>query len=85
MQNWEGPESGLSTYLEKSCAEILDAYKARPQLVAEHYRIERAVAEGGYGHRQVYELVQNGADALLRAQQSTGKSLMTQPQKGAVG
>ena len=43
----------------------INAYRANPLLVDEHANIERATAQGGYGRRQVYELVQNGADALI--------------------
>jgi superfamily II DNA or RNA helicase len=45
----------------------LEAYRANPDLVEEHFAIEREIAEGGYGRRQIYELVQNGADEILRA------------------
>jgi len=34
-------------------------------LVEEHANIERATAQGGYGRRQIYELVQNAADAMF--------------------
>ena len=40
------------------------AYRENPLLIAEHANIEISTAQGGYGHRQIYELVQNGADAL---------------------
>ena len=43
----------------------LRAYGVNPPLVLEHANIERATAQGGYGRRQLYELVQNGADALI--------------------
>src|SRR3954468_19938290 len=43
----------------------LAAYRAKPSLVREHANIERATAQGGYGHRQLYELIQNGADELV--------------------
>jgi superfamily II DNA or RNA helicase len=43
----------------------LAAYRAKPSLVREHANIERSTAQGGYGHRQLYELIQNGADALV--------------------
>ena len=42
----------------------LAAYKENPLLIAEHAHIELAAAQGGYGRRQIYELVQNGADAM---------------------
>ena len=47
----------------------LKAYEARPSLLREHYGIEQVVLAGGYGYRQVMELVQNGADAILEAQE----------------
>ncbi|MCX7937789.1 MAG: ATP-dependent helicase, partial [Chlorobi bacterium] len=45
----------------------LKAYEARPTLLREHYGIEQVVLAGGYGYRQVMELVQNGVDAVLEA------------------
>jgi hypothetical protein len=43
----------------------LAAYSVNPTLIREHAAIERATRQGGYGRRQLYELVQNGADALV--------------------
>jgi superfamily II DNA or RNA helicase len=45
----------------------LGAYEKRRRLIAEHYGIEQTVLAGGYGYRQILELVQNGADAILEA------------------
>ena len=45
----------------------LKAYKADPGLIKEHFGIEESVLAGSYGYRQVLELVQNGADAILEA------------------
>ncbi|WP_146087695.1 DEAD/DEAH box helicase [Thermomonospora echinospora] len=39
---------------------------ANPTLIEEHANIERSTTQGGYGHRQLYELVQNGADELQK-------------------
>jgi superfamily II DNA or RNA helicase len=44
---------------------ILNAYRAKPELIEEHANIERQQVEGGYGRRQLFELIQNGADELL--------------------
>jgi superfamily II DNA or RNA helicase len=63
---WEGPESPLARYLVDSNERTLQSYESKPEWVEEHAHIEQAIAEGGYGHRQVYELVQNGADAMVR-------------------
>ncbi|MCY4326775.1 MAG: DEAD/DEAH box helicase family protein [Rhodobacteraceae bacterium] len=35
--------------------------------MSEHARLEQDTAQGGYGHRQLFELVQNSADALLNS------------------
>lgn len=41
---------------------ILEVYRADPGHVQEHANNERRITQGGYGERQIYELVQNGAD-----------------------
>lgn len=38
-------------------------------MLKEHFGVEETVLAGGYGYRQILELVQNGADALLEAQE----------------
>lgn len=42
----------------------LENYRRTPIMVREHVGIEETVLAGGYGYRQVLELVQNGADAV---------------------
>jgi superfamily II DNA or RNA helicase len=42
----------------------LQSYEANAYLIEEHANIETSIREGGYGHRQLYELIQNGADEL---------------------
>lgn len=63
-QEWLGPNSEVGRQVEQQSQRCLEAYRANPLLVKEHANIERATAQGGYGHRQIYELVQNAADAL---------------------
>lgn len=57
--------------LHETLAELnnrkLESYRADPGLLKEHFGVEKTVLAGGYGYRQVLELVQNGADALLEA------------------
>lgn len=62
---WAGIESPLAQHVGIQSQRCLDAYRANPLLVKEHANIERSTAQGGYGRRQIYELVQNGADALI--------------------
>ena len=45
----------------------LEAYAKFKADIREHHGIEQTVLAGGYGYRQVLELVQNGADAILEA------------------
>jgi superfamily II DNA or RNA helicase len=42
----------------------LRTYEINPGLVEEHANAERRITQGGYGERQVYELIQNAADEL---------------------
>jgi superfamily II DNA or RNA helicase len=43
---------------------VLATYRVDPRLIEEHANGERRITQGGYGDRQVYELVQNAADEL---------------------
>ncbi|MFN3166123.1 MAG: DEAD/DEAH box helicase [Phycisphaeraceae bacterium] len=43
----------------------LQSYRVNPRLVTEQAKFELARREGTYGRRQLYELIQNGADAML--------------------
>jgi superfamily II DNA or RNA helicase len=66
-QGWAGPEGDLGAYLEEESRRTIDAYAAQRNLVLEHAHIEQDTAHGGYAHRQLFELIQNGADALSGA------------------
>ena len=64
----------MKEFLKKLNADRLRSYDADPGLLKEHFGIEETVLAGGYGYRQVLELVQNGADALLEASECGGVS-----------
>ena len=57
----------MNDFLEQLIKKRLQSYDADPGLLKEHFGIEETVLAGGYGYRQILELVQNGADALLEA------------------
>ncbi|MEV0401940.1 DEAD/DEAH box helicase [Actinoallomurus sp. NPDC050550] len=59
----EDQPSVLDLVLEQS-RRVLDTYRIDPGLIQEHANGERRIHQGGYGDRQIYELVQNGADEL---------------------
>ncbi|MCK9250717.1 MAG: DEAD/DEAH box helicase family protein [Solirubrobacteraceae bacterium] len=62
---WTGPTGRLASRIEQFNRRCLAAYVENPALVEEHANAERNHADGGYGRRQVWELVQNGADVML--------------------
>ena len=62
--DWAGPEGELGDYIAKESKNTLRAYEHQPNLVDEHANHEEDTARGGYAYRQLFELVQNSADAL---------------------
>ncbi len=62
---WEGPEGEVSRLVTEHSQQSLDVYRADARRVDEDAGQEEDLATGGYGRRQLFELVQNGADALI--------------------
>ncbi|SCE22583.1 Type III restriction enzyme, res subunit [Streptomyces sp. DvalAA-14] len=58
--------SVIATVLRQS-AIVLETYRVDPGLVQEHANGERRITQGGYGDRQLFELVQNAADEIAAA------------------
>ncbi len=65
--NWTGPDGPIGEFLLEEARKTLDAYRVQPKLVTEHANQEHDTAHGGYAHRQLFELIQNSADALIDA------------------
>ncbi|GIF43030.1 DEAD/DEAH box helicase family protein [Actinoplanes xinjiangensis] len=63
---WQGSDGLVARRVTGLSEQCLQAYVAHPGLVEEHANIERSITQGGYGRRQLYELIQNGADELQR-------------------
>ena len=59
----------MKEFLEDHNAKTLEVYRIQPHLIREHHGTEETVLAGGYGYRQIAELVQNGADAILEAEE----------------
>ena len=57
----------MRSFIENHNAARRNAYHELPSDLREHHGIEQTVLAGGYGYRQVMELIQNGADAILEA------------------
>ena len=70
LEGWQSADSEVGREVETVSRETLAAYREAPRFVEEHANLERAAVEGGYGRRQLFELIQNGADELLG---STGR------------
>lgn len=71
---WEGASGSIGRFVVDEARKTLDAYRAQPHLVDEHANHEHDTAHGGYAHRQLFELVQNSADALFHA--GAGQSIL---------
>lgn len=64
LDRWGRPDGDLGRYIAETSEKTLNSYKEQEALVEEHARLEQDTAQGGYQHRQLYELIQNSADSL---------------------
>ena len=65
--NWIGPTGEIGSFIVDQAEKTLDSYRAQPHRITEDANGEHFTAHGGYAHRQLFELVQNSADALFAA------------------
>lgn len=72
--NWTGPDGQIGKFIVDEVEKTLASYRAQPHRIAEDANGEHFTAHGGYAHRQLFELVQNSADALFAAPQ--GRSIL---------
>lgn len=73
VRNHETELKQLAAFVHEECQKRLKAYEAQPRDAAEHFETENEVLSGGYAYRQLYELVQNAADAILEAAEPQGR------------
>ncbi|UQT58338.1 DEAD/DEAH box helicase family protein [Streptomyces durmitorensis] len=59
-------------------ARVLETYRVDPGLIQEHANGERRITQGGYGDRQLFELVQNAADEIANDPGGTIHSVLTE-------
>jgi superfamily II DNA or RNA helicase len=64
---WAGPGGRLAEVVKQQSDENLRVYATSAMRVDEDAGQEMNLAHGGYGKRQLLELVQNGADAMIAA------------------
>ncbi|MGW6173695.1 DEAD/DEAH box helicase family protein [Arthrobacter sp. NPDC055138] len=67
QESWANTTSPLSQFVAAETERQLNAYRAHPNLVREHSNIEAAISQGGYGRKQLNELIQNAADAINKS------------------
>ena len=72
--DWIDPEGKLGRFIVNETEKSLKSYREQPKLITEHARAEFSTVHGGYAHRQLFELVQNSADALRRT--PNGKAIL---------
>ena len=72
--DWAGPAGRMGEFIVQVANQTLNSYREQQRHVIEHANLEHDTAHGGYAHRQLFELVQNSADALLNA--LIGKSIL---------
>lgn len=69
---WYQPSDTLLELLSTEYQARLQSYRHTPHDVKEHVGIESSIAQGGYAHRQIHELIQNGADAVFKGEDDHG-------------
>ena len=74
--DWKGPEERLGTFIVEESRKNLSAYREQPRRVVEDAHTEEDIAGGGYARRQLFELVQNSADAVSDSDAPDGKSVL---------
>ena len=72
--DWVGPTGKIGKFIVQVANQTVESYRAQPRRIVEDANLEHDTAHGGYAHRQLFELVQNSADALLDARH--GKSIL---------
>ncbi|MGW9183830.1 sacsin N-terminal ATP-binding-like domain-containing protein [Agromyces sp. NPDC055661] len=65
--DWNSADGRLRDYVQKRQAIALRTYEVNPDLLEEHVNQEDSFRAGGYGERQISELLQNAVDALTAA------------------
>ena len=65
--------SRLADFVDDECARRLRAYEAQPRDANEHFQTKIEVLSGGYAYRQLFELIQNAADAIQESGDTSGR------------
>ena len=61
---WTGPDGALGAYIREESKNSIASYRSQPNNLREDANQEEDISRGGYANRQLFELMQNSADAL---------------------
>lgn len=64
LKDWNNPDQELVEFISSQYETTLEVYKSDITRIEEDLKKEISIAEGGYGRKQIQELIQNAADAL---------------------
>lgn len=76
MATWSSIDGEIARTVQAQNDRLLETYRADPKRLEEDANTERSIHEGGYSRRQLYELLQNAADAM-RAGEGRCEVLLT--------
>ena len=66
-ERWAGLDGTIGAYIREESEKSLESYRSQPNNLREDANQEEDTARGGYANRQLFELVQNSADALAES------------------
>ncbi len=61
---WEGLDGVVAAAVEEQSRTALGTYRHEPRRMGQDANIERSISEGAYARRQLFEMIQNAADAM---------------------
>lgn len=68
------PDPSLVREVEDQFRRTIESYRIHPNLVSEHANHEESIRTGGYANRTLLELIQNAADALAGASDTSAEN-----------
>jgi superfamily II DNA or RNA helicase len=77
MSSWAGTHEGLGLEVVEQTRRCLATYREDASRVRQDANIEASTSQLGYGRKQLFELIQNGADALQGSDGGRIRALLT--------
>lgn len=64
VSDWAGINGDIGRAVERQRRQVLETYRADDKRIEQDANLERSISDGAYARRQVFELMQNAADAM---------------------